>query len=320
MDESISMNRWACGAVGDIVDQSVKLGATIHTIGGARVIDAGVSARGSIDLGLRVADICLGGLGTAALHPDRLAGRLIHRVAVTVTRPLHACLLSQYAGWNISVGKYFAMGSGPMRAVWAGEKLYDEFDYREVPQPVVGVLEASRLPSDDVVAHLVEKLGTPASDLTLIVARTASLVGSLQVVARSVETCLHKLHEIQFDVQRIVTAAGSAYLPTIPRDDLSAIGRTNDSILYGGEVTLWVDGDDEPIERLGPTVPASSSRDYGEPFADIFRRYGGDFYKIDPLLFSPATVAFHNIATGSFFQFGQDNPALLARSFYGDGS
>ena len=112
------------------------------------------------------------------------------------------------------------------------------------------------------------------------------------------------------------SAIGSAFLPPVPTNDLKAIGRTNDSILYGGEVFLWVDATDEQLAELGPKVPSSSSPDFGEPFDAIFQRYNGDFYKIDPLLFSPALVVINNLATGSTFQFGKTDHELLARSFF----
>jgi methenyltetrahydromethanopterin cyclohydrolase len=147
------------------------------------------------------------------------------------------------------------------------------------------------------------------------VAPTASNAGTLQVVARSAETALHKLHELGFDLGRVVAARGSAPLAPVARDDMAAIGRTNDAVLYGGVVTIQVRGDDASLDAVGPRVPANSSSDYGLPFAEIFARYDGDFYKIDPLLFSPAVVVFENLDTGRSFRYGAVNPAVLQRSF-----
>ena len=100
------------------------------------------------------------------------------------------------------------------------------------------------------------------------------------------------------------------------KDDLAAIGRTNDAILYGARVVLFVDGDDEALLDVGPRVPSSSSRDHGEPFAAIFARYNHDFYAVDPHLFSPAEVVFHNVQTGRVHAFGATDAAVLARSFF----
>jgi methenyltetrahydromethanopterin cyclohydrolase len=149
----------------------------------------------------------------------------------------------------------------------------------------------------------------------LLVAPTASLAGGLQIVARSVETALHKLHTLDFDLSRVVSAYGVAPMPPIAKDDLGAIGRTNDAILYGAKVILWVEGDDDSLLEVGPRVPSSASHDHGEPFATIFARYNHDFYAVDPHLFSPAEVVFHNVETGRVHGFGATDEAVLARSF-----
>jgi len=149
------------------------------------------------------------------------------------------------------------------------------------------------------------------------VARTASLAGTVQVVARSVETCLHKLHELGFDLARVQSGYGVAPLPPVAADDLTGIGRTNDAVLYGGSVTLWVRGDDDLLTTIGPRVPSSSSADHGQPFAAIFEKYGRDFYKIDPLLFSPAEVTFINLDTGRTHRFGELRPDVIRQSFVG---
>ncbi len=141
------------------------------------------------------------------------------------------------------------------------------------------------------------------------------LNGTIQVVARSVETALHKLHELKFDVNQVVSGYGVAPLPPVATDFVQAIGRTNDAILYGGKVTLWVRADDELLEHIGSKVPSSASNDHGAPFAEVFARYNGDFYKIDPLLFSPAEVEFRNLKTGRCHRFGKTEPALLRKSF-----
>ena len=146
-------------------------------------------------------------------------------------------------------------------------------------------------------------------------APTASLAGTVQVVARSLETALHKLHELGFDLSRVQSGSGTAPLPPVAGEDLAGIGRTNDAILYGGEATLWVTGDDQSIEQLGAQTPSSSSEDYGRPFIEIFRQYDNDFYKIDPHLFSPAIININNLETGSYFRYGKFNVEVLAKSF-----
>ena len=160
-----------------------------------------------------------------------------------------------------------------------------------------------------------KQVGVEPRNLILLVAPTSSLAGNLQIVARSVETAMHKLFEVGFDVKRVVSATGWAPLAPVAANDLEGIGRTNDAILYGGQVSLLVTGDDDSIRDIGEKIPSCSSPMYGQPFLEIFEEAGRDFYKIDPLIFSPAEVVFQNIDTGSVFQYGTTNEEVLLSSF-----
>ena len=285
---------------------------------GGRFIDCGIEAQGGLRAGLDLARICLADLAEVSIVPGVVGGLACPQVQVITDYPVAACLASQYAGWQISEGKFFAMGSGPMRAAYGHEPIYAQIGYTEQTDSVVGVLEGRKPPTPAVVAKIASACGVPPGSVTLLVAPTASLAGGLQVVARSVETALHKLHALDFDLARVVSAHGVAPIPPVAKDDLAAIGRTNDAILYGGRVVLFVDGDDDSLLDVGPRVPSSASRDYGEPFGAIFARYNHDFYAVDPHLFSPAEVVFHNIETGRVHAFGAADDAVLARSFYPD--
>jgi methenyltetrahydromethanopterin cyclohydrolase len=93
------------------------------------------------------------------------------------------------------------------------------------------------------------------------------------------------------------------------------MGRTNDCILYGGFVHLTVaGGDDAALEALVPRVPSCASGDYGTPFYDLFQRNGGDFYKVDPMLFSPARVAVTSAKSGRTFAAGRLDAGILKQS------
>jgi methenyltetrahydromethanopterin cyclohydrolase len=93
------------------------------------------------------------------------------------------------------------------------------------------------------------------------------------------------------------------------------MGRTNDAIIYGGRVQLFVTGPAGEAHALANELPSEGSRDYGRPFMEIFRRFGGDFYKIDPLLFSPAEVIVTALDTGESFRKGRVDTDLLDASF-----
>ncbi len=282
---------------------------------GATLVDCGVTAPGGLVTGCRLAEICLAGLGQVALAqgpPDVWRGPWI---SVVTDQPIAACMASQYAGWPLSYGKYFGMGSGPMRAARGREPLFEKIGFQEQPSRVVGVVESAKLPADDVCRDIARQCHVEPEQLLLLVARTASLAGSVQIVARSVETALHKLLELGFDPQRVVAGAGIAPLPPVAGDDLTGIGRTNDAVLYGALVTLWVRGDDASLREIGARLPSCASSDYGRPFAQIFEHYQRDFYRIDPLLFSPAEVHFVNLDSGCSHRYGHAAPAIVQQSF-----
>jgi methenyltetrahydromethanopterin cyclohydrolase len=314
---TMSMNRRSLWLVEAMLAHAQERKVALHPIdGGGRFIDCGIDVRGGLLAGLELARVCMGDLAAASIEAGEVGGRACPMVHILTDHPVQACLAGQYAGWAISEGKFFAMGSGPMRAARGREPIFDEIGFRESENSVVGVLETRKPPPPEVVANIASECGVTRSSVTLLAAPTASLAGGVQVVARSVETALHKLHELKFDLGRIQSAQGWAPLPPVAANDLAAIGRTNDAELYGARVILDVTGDDASLERLGPEVPSSSSRDHGEPFSAIFARYNHDFYAVDPLLFSPAEVVFQNLETGRVHTFGRVSPEVLARSFW----
>jgi methenyltetrahydromethanopterin cyclohydrolase len=290
--------------------------AVQQTPAGAKVIDCGARTPGGLHAGLALARVCLSGLAEVTLAPGDVGGAACPLVQVVTDSPVAACMASQYAGWQIQLDNYFAMGSGPMRAAYGKEELFDHIPGRETPPVAVGVLETRKLPDDAVIQYIAERVGLPPGKVTLLAAPSFSIAGTIQVVARSVETALHKLHELGFDLTQIVAAHGTAPLPPVAKNEPHAIGRTNDAILYGSRVTLWVESDDDYLAEIGPKVPSCAQPDHGSPCLVIFERYDWDFYKIDRLLFSPAEVYFSNLRTGRSHAFGRVKPEVLWQSFF----
>lgn len=281
---------------------------------GARLIDAGVRAPGSEAAGRLFSEICLGGLGKVRLAPRPIAGRTIRSAHVTVSSPLVACMGSQYAGWQIKKDRFFAMGSGPARAMAAVEPLFERYPLKVRGERAVLLLETTTLPEAAVAGMIAERCGVPPAALTLVAARTGSPAGTVQIAARSVETALHKLLELSFDLESIVAGRGTCPVAPGTDDPLRAIGRTNDAVLYGADVTLWVKAKAPDVEAVADRVPACASRDYGGLFHDLFKAHG-DFYKIDPLLFSPARITFITAPEGRTISAGRLDETMLARSF-----
>jgi methenyltetrahydromethanopterin cyclohydrolase len=289
-----------------------------HTLGNsARIIDAGIETDGGLDAGLALSEICMGGLGTVTYAPLLLGGETWPGVTVWTDHPAVSCMASQYAGWAISHGKYFAMGSGPLRAHARVEReLFQKLGYAETAERGVLVLEGRTPPTEDVTAWVADKAKLAPGQLTFVIAPTASLAGGVQISARILETGLHKMETLGFDVRKVVSGIGTAPIAPVAKNDLRAIGRTNDCILYGGQARFTIRAADEELAALAEKVPASASRDYGTPFYEIFQRYEGDFYKIDPLLFSPAEVWLTSATTGKTFRAGRVNPDVLMQSCF----
>ena len=315
---TLRMNEAASEIADTMADQADLLRVRSFRLpSGARVIDAGVETEGGIEAGLALAEICMGGLGNVGCAPLQIGTQSYTGLIVWTDHPAVACMASQYAGWAISVGKYFAMGSGPLRAHARVEReLFEKLGYEEQAEEGVLVLETRALPNDEVATWVAEKARLQALQLTFVVAPTASIAGGVQISARIIETGLHKMETLGFDVTRVVSAMGTAPLPPVAKNDLRAIGRTNDCILYGGQARYTIKAPDAELEKLAQQVPASASRDYGTPFYEIFQRYGGDFYKIDPLLFSPAEVWLTSTESGRTFHAGRLNPEVLEASLY----
>ena len=318
MTAPLRMNELATEITDELGEHAPLFRVVSHTLAsGARVIDAGVETDGGYDAGLALAEICMGGLGHVSYTPVQIGAEAWPGVTVWTDHPAVACMASQYAGWAISVEKFFAMGSGPLRAHARVEReLFEKLGYEEEAAHGVLVLEGRKLPDEAVVTWVAQKARLQPSQLTFVVAPTASLAGGVQISARILETGLHKIETLDFDVRRVVSAIGTAPIPPVAKNDLRAIVRTNDCILYGGQARYTVRAGDAELAELGAKLPASASSDYGKPFYEIFQRYEGDFYKIDPLLFSPGEVWLTSTETGRTFHAGHLNPDVLAASCY----
>ena len=312
------MNERAWALADECIARAVELRIIARTLsGGARVIDAGIEAAGGFEAGRALARLCMGGLGHVEYTTLAIGGETWPGVQVWTDHPAESCMASQYAGWAITPEGYFAMGSGPLRAKARVEtELFEKLAYEEEASRGVLVLEGRTFPTNDMAAWVARKAGVAPTGITFAIAPTASLAGGVQIVARVLETGLHKMETLGFDVRRVVSAIGTAPLPPTAKNDMRAIGRTNDCVLYGGQARYTVRAEDDELEALAANIPSSSSPDYGTPFFEIFKRYNNDFYKIDPLLFSPAEVWLTSASSGRTFHAGRLNADVIRASLY----
>jgi len=314
-DGSAFLNDNAVRIAQSMVDDAERLRVSVSTGPlGERLIDAGASALGSIEAGLRIAEMTMGGLGTLSTVMNRAAGKWPLNVEVRSSQPVIACLASQYAGWNLSSGNYFAMGSGPVRVLARVEPLFSTLSYHEKAAQTVIVLETGKSPPAPVVEKVAAATGLAPESLTFVYAPTQSIAGSVQIVSRVLEVAMHKANDLKFPLHHIVDGVGTAPIPAPHPDFLTAMGRTNDAIIYGGLVQLFVRGSASDARDLAEKMPSSASRDHGRPFAEVFRHFRGDFYAIDPLLFSPAEVIVTALDTGDTFRTGSRDLTMLEKS------
>ncbi|MBP0615120.1 methenyltetrahydromethanopterin cyclohydrolase [Jiella mangrovi] len=316
----LSVNAGALPLVEELRTRAQELKLAVSTgAAGETVIDAGASVPGSIEAGRLITEICLGGLGSVTIGASERLPRCPFALTVRSSNPVIAFMGSQYAGWQLTNEEgeesYFAMGSGPARALAGKETLFTDIAYADQSEAATLVLEAASSPPEALVRRIADACDITPENLTVIFTPTQSLAGSIQIVGRVVEVALHKAHELKFDMQTIVEGIGTAPLAPPHPDFLTAMGRTNDAVIYGGRVMLAVTGPADAARALAEKLPSSQSEDYGKPFKEIFSRYDGDFYKIDGMLFSPAEVHVVALESGETFSAGRVDAELIDASF-----
>ena len=283
---------------------------------GATIIDLGIKARGGLGAGKFMTEVCLGGLGKTSVTTMAYDNVTLPSIHVETDFPAVATLGSQFAGWQIKTSDYFAMGSGPARAIALKPKeLYQKIDYSEACDKAVLVLEADHYPTGEAIKYVAEECKTTAPKVYVLVAPTSSMAGSVQISGRVVESGIHRLTELGFDPRKILYGSGYAPISPIHPKAAKAMGRTNDAISYGGVTFYSVESeDDAKLGELVHRAPSSASKDYGKPFYEAFKAANFDFYKIDPGIFAPATFAITNTKTGVTHTAGKTNPELLKQT------
>ncbi|MDJ1420621.1 MAG: methenyltetrahydromethanopterin cyclohydrolase [Candidatus Methanoperedens sp.] len=310
----LSVNEKAMEIAEEMIDWSDELKVkAIELKNGSRIIDCGINVDGSYEAGLLFTDICMGGFGSSSITVHKVNDIPFAFIDITTDHPAISCLGAQKAGWRISVDKYFAMGSGPARALaLKPKKTYERIKYEDDYDHAVIALESNQLPDEKVIDTIADACHVESSNVIALVAPTASIVGSVQVSGRVVETAVFKLNELGYDTTRIVSGTGSAPIAPVVKDDVKAMGSTNDSVIYYGSVYLTVRGIDE--ERF-KQVPSSTSRDYGKPFYRTFKDAGYDFFKIDANVFAPAEITVNDLETGKTYHTGHLNGEVILESY-----
>lgn len=281
----------------------------------ATIIDCGVNADGGYEAGLLFTQICMGGLASPTITHKKLKHEVFYPfIEVATDFPSLACLAAQKAGWRINKDGFFAMGSGPARALALKPKhTFEVIEYEDDYDWAIIALEADKLPTESVMEYIATECGVETSNVVAVVAPTNSLVGSIQIAGRVVEMAIYKLNEMGFDTRKIISAMGSAPVPPVKKNPAVAMGTTNDASIYHGSVTLNVRGGN--IKDFVPKIPSSSSKDYGRPFYTVFKEAGFDFYKLDPSIFAPAEIIVNDLESGETYVAGKINADVCMESF-----
>ena len=303
----LGMNERAWLAADACVHRAAELRIAVHTLGsGARVIDAGIEAPGGFARGARCWPSCAwAASATSSFAPLTFGGESWAGVQVWTDHPAESCMASQYAGLGDQPGGLLRDGLRTAAREGAGrEELFGKLGYAEDAARGVLVLETRTLPTDDVAAWVARKAGVPPAALTFAVAPTASLAGGVQIVARVIETGLHKMDTLGFDVRG--SSARSARRRCRRRRRATCARSAAPTTACSTAVRLATPSARKTTSsrQLAERLPSSASPDYGTPFYDIFKRYDNDFYKIDPMLFSPAEVWLTSAASGRTFHAG----------------
>ncbi|RLI05155.1 methenyltetrahydromethanopterin cyclohydrolase [Candidatus Bathyarchaeota archaeon] len=283
---------------------------------GATIIDTGLEVEGGYLAGLKVTEICLGGLGTVSLTYMKYGELDLPTIVVSTDHPSVSLLAAQFAGWNIKVGEYSAIGSGPARALSTKpKKLYEKIGYKDDADVAVLVLETEKKPGEEVALKLSGDCKVKPENLYMVLAPTASVAGSTQIAGRIVETGLFRLEQLGLDPLKVLHGTGYAPIMPVHPDSGEAMGRANDSLFYGGVTYYTIDiEDDSKLKEMVDKAPSSTAKDYGKPFYEIYKAAGYDFYKIDTALFAPASLTATSKKTGATFTAGKVNVDVLKRS------
>jgi len=325
----VKINNLTLKLVENIISNKELYKAKIHNLSnGSTVLDM---TNASWNGGKLVGEICMGGLGTLNFSWYNLDGHYIPSVNVYTSEPIIACMASQLAGWSVKLKKevekegiikkkviFQSLGSGPARAKSKTEKLFDEIQYTDDSDCAIIVFETPKMPNEEVMDIVANKCGVDTKNTYAVCAPTACLTGSIQVAARIVETGIHKLHEIHFPLDILKDGFGTTTIAPIAKDDLGAMGRTNDSISAAGMTYYTIDVEKEresELFELLKKAPANTSSSYGKPFLETFKAANYDFYAIDPGLFAPAQYTVTNIKTGKSLSVGEINHELLKLSY-----
>ena len=164
----ISLNMSTLDLVKTLCKETEKYAVSVEkTDSGATLIDAGLESKGGFLTGKMITEICLGGYGEARILPVQYEDVVLPSVYVQTDYPALSTLGSQFAGWQIKLGDYSAIGSGPARALaLKPKKLYEKIGYKDEADTAILVLETEKRPPEEAIRLVAEKCNVSIEKLS----------------------------------------------------------------------------------------------------------------------------------------------------------
>ncbi len=315
----LSVNAEAMKIVRKILESPEALSVEVSRFpNGSTLIDMGQRAAGSWEAARYFTLITLGGLGEVSYESYPIGDARLTGVRVMVNRPLEACMACQVAGWRLADEPDAPILAGPARALNnPPDHYFDYIDYRDHSDEGVVTVQMTRPVTEAMADQMALACGLRPENLYILVSRHACLISTVQVPARVIELTMHRLALEKFDLRCIRQAACFAPVPPLVNDELTSFGRINDALIYGGEVTLYVEAPDEVLSTLVPRVVTAASRIGGKSFSQLYREADYDFHAIPADMHTPAILHMTNLSSGRTFSAGQFDYDVLRSSFFG---
>jgi methenyltetrahydromethanopterin cyclohydrolase len=287
---------------------------------GATVIDMGIEAPGGWVAAKLFVDATIAGLG----HVDY--GRFQHgnidlpSIDVYIDHPQIASLSSQFSSWPMPMkdipGYIRPFGSGPARAIAQNDKAVKLWDYVDIHHETVFGLQSDVLPDEKLADEIAEACKISPENVYILAAKTGSLVGSIQVCSRTIETTVWRLHVKGFDIKKIISGMGTCPIAPPVKDEFKAMVRVNVAVLYGSIVRYVVDCKDSEIEEVIDKLPTNSAKRYGYSFAKMLEEGGRDIFNTDKDIHGSAIFEIMNYATGNVFKAGEIREEFLQEMYF----
>lgn len=317
----ISLNNLAAQILEtEVLPRAESMGiGVIRLTNGAVVIDMGIHYPGSWSAADYFVKVGLGGLGQLTFNTYQLNDFLIPAVQIMVTNPLIAEMASHVAYWKINYQGKNIVISGPIRSIKGSDVFARATTYRDVAATkAVACIQTTEIPGEELAELLASEIGLPVNSLYILVAKTASIVGAVQVCARNVEQTLPTLYDRGFDLARIVQAEGITPVVAIVDDEEVAYGHVNDCLIYGQETNIYVRCQDEELIQILDDIPFIKNRGiYGTSFQELFKRCRNDWALVPRDWDAPCQVNLINLATGNIFSTGSRHLGILTSDFLG---